>query len=185
MQNKTSMIRLEEHWKSGQYMSKGSVPGKVTFESLTETLMSFFSLCIWTEKYYFLLSLFGRTNVASALPFFPLNVPSGPLSIILFSPPLSTPAGSNRSAVSILDGTAHDWHLQAHAASGRQSCVPVQGECSSDGCDPLVVRCSLSCPRDNGSDALTRQVKTPDLCDKSYCIYKGNFCLCDSETSNC
>lgn len=78
---------MEEHWKSGQYMSKGSVPGKVTFESLTETLMSIFFVCIWTEKYYFLLSLFGRTNVASALPFFPLNVPSGPLSIILFFPP--------------------------------------------------------------------------------------------------
>lgn len=97
---------------------------------------------------------------------------------------LSTPAGCNRSEVSILDGTADDWHLQTYTASGWQSCVPVQGRRSSDECDPLVVWCFRSFAWNNGSDTLTQHMKTPDLSDKSYCMYKGNFYLCYSKTTN-
>lgn len=53
---------------------------------------------------------------------FSIIVATLPLAAIL-----SSPAGCNCSAVSILDGAAHDRHLQADAASGRQGGVPLPG----------------------------------------------------------
>lgn len=63
----------------------------------------------------------------------------------------------------VLDGAAHDRHLQTHAASGRQSGVSVQGEGSPEECLPPVVQRRLTCGLDSTSNSLTPLLKTADL----------------------
>ncbi|XP_055370589.1 carbonic anhydrase IV c isoform X3 [Betta splendens] len=49
-----------------------------------------------------------------------------------------SPAGRDYPSVSVLDGAAHDRHLQTHAASRRQDRVLLHVGCSSDACGPRV-----------------------------------------------
>lgn len=158
------------HFRAGKTKWKISAKYSLTCQKHSCPFYICFFFCMWSEKYLIVLLL--NNNCC-------LYTPLSCSIIDFFFPSLSTPAGCSRSAVSILDRTANDGHLQAYAASGRQSCVPVQGECSADRCDPFVVQCSLNCPRDNGSDSLTH------VCDRRYRIYKDNCSLCDSGASNC
>lgn len=76
---------------------------------------------------------------------------------------LAVPAGHHRPAVQILDGTAHDGHIQTHAASRWQSGVPVPSQCSPEAGAPAVGHCSSSCPGD--AAALKYCIKTPNFCN--------------------
>lgn len=61
--------------------------------------------------------------------------------------------------MSILDRTAHDGHLQTHAASGWPGCVPVRGERRRDQRAAPLDQCHLSGAADNVSDTLTQNIK--------------------------
>lgn len=54
---------------------------------------------------------------------------------------VTCPAGRSGQTVQVLDWTAHDGHLQTDAASGRQSCVPLQHGCSSELRPSRVAEC--------------------------------------------
>lgn len=76
---------------------------------------------------------------------------------------LAVPAGCHRPAVQILDRTAHDGHIQTHAASGWQSGVPFPSQCCPEAGAPAVGHCSSSRP--GNAAALNQRIKTPNLCD--------------------
>lgn len=58
----------------------------------------------------------------------------------------------------VLDGTAHDGHIQTHAASGRQGGVPLPGQRGPEGGAPAVAEPPSSCPGD--AAAQDHRVKT-------------------------
>lgn len=96
---------------------------------------------------------------------------------------LFTPAGCDNSAVSILDRTADDEHLQTYAALRWQSCVSVQGGCGPDKCGARVV--FVSCARDNRFDTLTQHPKkNSDLSAENDCAYENYSYRCYSTTTN-
>lgn len=99
----------------------------------------------------------------------PWNVGS---ALTCFSP-LAIPAGWHRPTVQILDGTAHDGHIQTHAASRWQSGVPLPSQCCSEGGAPAVAQHPSSCP--GNAAALNHRMKRADLCD---------FCLNIKESIN-
>lgn len=59
--------------------------------------------------------------------------------------------------MSLLDGTAHDWHLPTHTAAGWQNCVLLHVGYSSESSDALLVVGFFICVYYSGSNTLTEQ----------------------------